>query len=598
MRSFDFQVVSRVFILKLDAIQFMAEVDLLECSFEVGNKVGGIHQVLESKSGKMENQYGEKYLTVGYYDEGKAVDEFIPRENPYSQIFSKLEEEGIECYYGVWNVKSRPRTILVDASGLEKDVDDIKEEYWERFGIDSINAGQDFDEPLKWGYAVSRLVQELEKKFDFVTHFHEWLSGAPVFHIDSPTAFTCHATVLGRAISNSGRTVSIEDIEDPDGLAENLGVKAKHQLEKKISDNSDFFTTVSEVTGREAENILDKEPDKILPNGFNTSDYPGREDLSLNHVEKKKDLKRFLRAYFEPYYSVDLDDDPRIFFTSGRYEFHNKGYDLLIEALGELNREKGDEIFFFFFVPADSGNPKKQLLNNKSMYNELEEFVDSHLDELKNELLDSVTSNEDPSEKLKDFFDSEKLESLNQNFHRKEGERPPLSAFNLRNENDRITSKLREEGLLNREDDRVKVVFYPTYLSVGDQLLSLDYEDAVRGCSAGIFPSFYEPWGYTPVETAANGALAVTSDFSGFGQYLCNQTDSSERNGIRVLERSSVDWEESRENLAEILEEFNSYEKAEITERKHNARKLAELTSWEKLAENYREIHEEARENL
>ncbi len=577
----------------------MNNLDLVEVSFEVSNKVGGIYQVLKSKSCKMQEYYGDGYLTVGYYDEASAREDFAPRENPYHEIFERLEREGIECYYGVWDIDSKPKTILVDASGLEKDINELKEEYWEKYGVDSIEAGNDFNDPLKWGYAVSRLIQELEKENDFVTHLHEWLSAGPVFHVDSPTVFTTHATVLGRALSNSEYDLMnmVENKSVDQGLAGDLGVKEKHTFERAAAKEADVFTTVSGITGREAEEVLGVKPDKILPNGFNIEDYPSLEELSVNHKREKENVIEFIQAYFEPYYSVDLEDDPRIFFTSGRYEYHNKGFDLLIEALGEVNERPGDDIFFFFFVPSAVKGPNMEVLENKSLYRELESFVDENLTGIRKNLLDAVTSNEDPLNAISKQLDSEELESLKSNFHSKKGERPPMKAFDLNYEGDDILEALEREGLKNRESDRVKVIFYPTYLSVGDKLLSMDYEEAVVASSAGFFPSYYEPWGYTPVETAANGALALTTDLAGFGRFLEKNTGSEDRKGIRVLDRHEADREQAVKNLALAVEDFATYNKTEITERKHNARKLAQMTSWENLGENYRDAHQMAREN-
>jgi glycogen(starch) synthase len=580
---------------------YMAPENLLEVSFEVANKVGGIYQVLKSKSSKMQDFYGENYISIGYYDEESAREDFAPREDhPFEDIFDELEkEEGIKCRYGVWTIPSAPRCILVDASNLEKNVDDIKTFLWQEHGVDSLKAGEDFDEPIKWSYAVGKLIDKLEERLegDTVVQLHEWLSGAAMFQFGSPSVFTTHATVLGRALSNSDYDLkgSVDSGDVEDELAREKGVKSKHQMEKAAARESEVFTTVSRTTGKEAEAVLDVEPDRILPNGFNVSEYPSLEDLSYNHTKKKEEMKNFLQAYFEPYYDVDLENDPRIMFISGRYEFHNKGLDLFIDALGEVNQEDGDEFFVFIFVPTAVEGEKLEVLENISLYEELEDYIDSVMPELRNRILSSITSGEDPVEGLSELVvDGGTVESLQANFHAKKNKKPPLSAFNLSYDGDEILERLEANNLDNSEDDRVKIVFYPTYLSVGDKLLSMDYQDAIVASSAGVFPSYYEPWGYTPVETAANGALSVTTDMAGFGDFLKDKTKPGERKGIKILQREENSYEESREQLAEMISDIVGYSKTEITERKHNARKLAQLTSWEKLGENYREAHEMA----
>ncbi|MFB6245805.1 MAG: glycogen/starch synthase [Candidatus Nanohaloarchaea archaeon] len=573
----------------------------VEVSFEVANKVGGIYQVLKSKSSTMQEYYGNDYWTVGFYDEENAREDFVSRQPPeeVEELIEKLRNDGIEVKYGVWDISGSPRCLLVDVSG-KNNADDLKKELWEEEGIDSMDAGAEFDNSLMWSAASGRLINELEEMLegDTVVHLHEWLSVPAMFEFDSPAVFTTHATVLGRALSNSDFDLQGAVLEGnvDDSLASEYGVKPKHQLEKAGARTSDVFTTVSSVTAREAEAVLDEKTDFVLPNGFNVEEFPSLEELSYQHKKNKSEMKEFLRAYFEPYYDVDLENDPRIFYTSGRYEFHNKGYDVFIDALADLNEREGDEIFVFFFVPADVKSPKDEVLENVSLYQELEDYVDSFLHDIRSELMKVMTSGKDPEKGLSQVLSSKSdgAESLQRNFHARESSSPPLCAYDLDYFGDDIIERLMDAGLTNEEDDRVKVVFYPTYLSRGDRMLSMDYQEAVKACSVGVFPSYYEPWGYTPVETAANGALSVTTDMAGFGKFLQEEASEDERQGIRVLQRKDVSDSEASDRLADILEEMEGYSKTEITEKKHNARKLAQLTSWSRLGENYRKAHEEA----
>jgi len=578
--------------------------NFIEVSFEVANKVGGIHQVLKSKSGKMQDYYGDGYLTIGFYNDESAREEFAPRENSeFEDVFNQLEDnEGIKCHAGVWNIPSSPRCILIDISDMDKDIDDIKTELWNEYDVDSMDAGHDFDEPVKWSYAVGRLIKELEGRLEgeTVVQAHEWLSGPALFQTDLPSVFTTHATVLGRALSNADFDLqsAVESDSIEQSLASEYGVKPKHQIEKAAAESSEVFTTVSKTTGEEATAVLGVEPDVILSNGFNVEDFPSLEELSYDHTQKKENVKEFLRAYFKPYYDVDLEEDPRILYTSGRYEFHNKGLDVFIDALSRVNQQEGDDFFVFILVPSDVEQQKMEVLENMSLYQELEDSVNNLMPKIRSELLDSLTSDGEVMDGLESVVgeSSSRLESLERNFRAKQDKTPPLCAFDLNYAEDEILSSLWENGLRNREEDRVKVVFYPTYLSVGDRLLSMDYNDFIVASSAGIFPSYYEPWGYTPVETAANGALSITTDMAGFGKFLQEKTDEDERKGIKVLERENQSDEAAAEDLAEMVEDFITYPKTEITERKHNARKLAQLTSWDKLGQNYAEAHEKALE--
>lgn len=558
--------------------------------------------MLKSKSSTMQKFYGDNYWTIGIYNEENARDDFTPGKPPeeVKRIIEKFESNGIDVKYGSWRVPGNPNCLLLDISDVMDRADDLKSELWEEHGIDSMNVGNDFDEPLVWSNAVGKLVNELEDVLEgeTVVQMHEWLSAPAMFEFDSPSVFTTHATVLGRALSNSDFHLqeAVKRGEVDDSLAEEYGVKAKHQIEKEAARGSDVFTTVSKVTAEEAQAVLNREPDVVLSNGFNVEEFPSLEELSFQHTNKKERMKEFLRAYFEPYYDVDLEKDPRVMYISGRYEFHNKGLDVFIDALAEMNEMDGDDVFAFIFVPSDVSGPKDEVLENIALYQELEDYIDSVMPEMRTQLLNSLTSYEDPGEKLNELIEetSRDVESLQHNFHARDTENAPLCAYDLNYFEDEIIDRLQSSGLTNSEDDRVKVVFYPTYLSRGDRLLSMDYQDAIKASSAGIFPSYYEPWGYTPVETAANGALSVTTDMAGFGQFLLENTDESERKGIRVLERKGVSDSEAASNLAEMLQDIVTYSKTEITERKHNARRMAQLTSWDKLGENYRKAHEKA----
>jgi glycogen(starch) synthase len=578
----------------------VAPQNFIEVSFEVANKVGGIYQVLNSKSYKMKDFYGDNYITVGMYDEEAVRDDFNPAKCPKEvEVLKEKDLGGIEVHCGVWMISSQPNCILIDISDMEKTADEIKEEMYQEHGVDSLGVGEDFNEPVKWSYAVGKVISALEDELEgeTVVQLHEWLSGPAMMNFDSPSVFTTHATALGRALSNSDYDLqqAVERGEVDDSLAEDYGVKAKHQVEKMAAQNSTVFTTVSKTTAKEAEAVLDRQPDKVLPNGFNVEDFPSLEELSYQHMQKKQKMKEFLRAYFEPYYDLDLENDPRILFISGRYEFHNKGLDVFIDALAELNEQEGDDFFVFIFVPSDVTGAKPEVLENMALYQELENYVEDLNPKIRESLLNSLTSNGDPGEALSKLIDetSGTVDSLQRKFHSK-GDHPPTSAYDLSYPHDEILDRLYEKGLENKEDDRAKIIFYPTYLSRGDKLLSMDYNDAIVASTAGIFPSYYEPWGYTPVETAANGALSITTDMAGFGQFLYDSTQEEDRKGIRVLDRKDIPDSKVTENLAEMIEDIVSYSKTEITERKHNARKLAQLTSWEELGENYKEAHEMA----
>ncbi len=585
----------------------------IEVSYEIGNKVGGIYTVLSTKASEMKKIYGQNYLTIGCFNPDKSLFEFEPR-NPgeLSSIFEELRKEGIKCYYGIWTVEGRPNTILVDIKDFLDKTNEIKGKLWEWYKIDSIRAGDDFNEPIVWSYAAGKLIEkilELNKNKKIVMQFHEWLSGGALLYLKHKgvkgTVFTTHATILGRSMANAG--VSLQELIEEgirngkvieDEEAYKYGVEAKHLTEKACAQLCDVFTTVSEVTAKEARFILGREADVILINGLNISSYPSMEELSYLHKKFKEELLKFIKAYFQPYYNLRLSQDPRIFFISGRYEFHNKGIDVFIEALGQLNRKLKAEnyphdAFFFIFVPTSVHGEKPAVLNSVLMYREMEKFSESVSEELKSIIIDEITRKKLPQNKIRSVLTS-KYNMKMKNFIRlfsKEGT-PPLCAYDLSYDEtkDMILNALKENGLLNREEDRIKVIFYPIYISQADKLLSIDsYYDVIRGCSGGIFPSYYEPWGYTPHEAAANGLVAITTDYSGFGRFVLKNKPNAK--GIRVLMRSNRSHNEIVLQLMKHIEDFVKTSKAKIGMQKTEAKMIVDLTDWSILIENYIKAH-------
>ncbi|MBW2970659.1 glycogen/starch synthase, partial [Candidatus Woesearchaeota archaeon] len=341
---------------------------LFEVSWEICNKVGGIHTVVKSKVHPILNYYGEKYFVIGPYFVDKASDEFQELLPPpqLKEIFKTLSQEGIYCHYGTWIVPGEPKAILVDYSNYQKEGNRIKGELWQNFQIDSLNSSfHDFDQPIIWAYAVGRLLQLIVEfgGAKVVAQFHEWLSGAALLYLKSrnvriATVFTTHATMLGRTMTgNNLELYSVINKIDPNEEAYKLGIQSKHQMETQCAQNADVFTTVSEITGIEAEALLKKKPDVLLPNGLNLEKFPTIEEITIKHRQLRDKMHEFIMYYFFPYYKFDLDE-AFFYFIAGRYEFHDKGIDLFIDALGSLNErlkkeESNKTVIAFFWIPAN-----------------------------------------------------------------------------------------------------------------------------------------------------------------------------------------------------------------------------------------------------
>ncbi len=596
---------------------------IFEVSFEVANKVGGIYAVLSSKASQMVQHYGNDYYTIGYYDANSAKTEFEERSlGELAPVFESLQKEGVKCRFGRWMVPGYPNCILVDASGLKPKINELKKKLWEDYKIDSLRTDAWFNDPLVWSWGCGMLLEKLSHALKLkkpVAHFHEWLSGIAMLYVKKSPAhfaavFTTHATMLGRTMAGFG-----EDIhkEIHDGIkagrtvdlkkAYTYNMEAKHLTEIACAKTCDVMTTVSENLANEVQYILGRRPDVVLPNGLEMAGFEPMETLSYLHKRYKDKILEFLCGYFEPYYPINTED-PRILFTSGRYEYKNKGYDVFIEALAKLNnRMKAEnikkDVFAFFFVPSDISGENMDVLKNISMFHTIEESVTEILPSIKENIMYSLVSGKfDQAVKDCTILDVDEVTGLKKMsiaFRSKEGQNPPLSAFQLKypEENDMILKNMRAQGLLNRKEDRVKVIFYPTYISKADRLLALDYYSLMTGSSIGVFPSYYEPWGYTPLEAAASGAIAITTDAAGYGQFI-KEKNKGPQAGIFVLQYLHKSAQECAEELNQLLYSITNMTKDEIIHQKHRAKELSALADWKSLAENYFRAHEIAKEKM
>ncbi|MBN2142730.1 hypothetical protein JW711_05375 [Candidatus Woesearchaeota archaeon] len=584
---------------------------LLESSWEVCNKCGGINTVIKTKAPHVQ-QYYKNYFLIGPYFKDKADVELQNEEVPdfLRDVFSELQSEGITCYFGRWQIRGEPYTILIDFQPWFDRKNDVKVRLWEKFGVDSLFASFDFDEPVIWSWATGVLLEKIARVLqgkNIVAQFHEWLSGAGLLYLKDRgvkigTVFTTHATMLGRTLAANDFPLYDELGKfDPLEKAKYHKMAEKHTMEVAAAKNSDVFTTVSEITGLEAEKLLGRKPDVLLLNGIDLDKFPTIEETSIKHVTFRSELREFLTYHFFPYYTFDLSRN-LMFFIASRYEFHNKGMDIMIKALGILNeqlkKEKSDRtITVFFWVPMASHGVKVELLENKNYYKHIKGLVNMKSDQILQQIVNDFLS-----QKIKmdgSFFDKDFMKELKRNilsFHRVGN--PSISTHNIDNEhNDAIIRALYAEGLDNKEDDQVKVVVYPTYLSGNDGLLNLSYYDAMAGCHLGIFPSYYEPWGYTPLEAAAMGLSSITSDLSGFGLFMQNRL-LKDNTGIYILKMFHRTQEQQIKDLAARMYTFATLDHAERVQNKINAKYLSNLADWKHFVKFYITAHNKAIENI
>ncbi|MEI6478297.1 MAG: glycogen/starch synthase [bacterium] len=591
----------------------MAEVSrLFEISWEVCNKVGGIHTVITSKLPQALRSFPDRYCAVGPYLPGNPSPEFSEQPLPdfLKGVSEQLAQKGVQLHYGTWLVPGEPPVILLDWTGLVEWRDAIKARYWEKYQLDTLGSDfYDLDQPLLWSTAVGMLIEECSVSSDnpIIAHGHEWLSAGLFLHLgleERPkvrTVFTTHATVLGRSLLS--HDIFIYDKLDkikPDEDAKTYGVTSKHQLEKLSATHATVFTTVSQVTAEEAFCFLGRAPEVVTENGLAVHEFPAFDRLCIARTETREKLDDFVSAYFFPSYRFDLTK-VSYQFTMGRYESHNKGYDIYLDSLARLNakmkEEKSDKIVVSFLLVATGSlgvRPEitTQLMIYRRVVNLLSQLAAATQRDVYRELWDS-----DPKQPHA-LIDPELHETIRHLLTRlPHQESPAISPFVMYNgDQDEISKLATKYGLGNTKEDKVKVVFMPVYLDGFDGIFNIPLYDLLSGFDLGVFPSLYEPWGYTPMESLVMGVPAVTSNLAGFGQSLPNRVPRTQ--AALVLDRSSGDTEKAASDLATYLWESLAESPREWLLRRMDAYTTIQAFSWNKLYEAYTHTYALATEGM
>ena len=341
-----------------------------------------------------------------------------------------------------------------------------------------------------------------------------------------------------------------EEIIDPEKRAYELGVHTKHHTEKALAQISDAFTTVSDVTAKEAQRFYAKKCDVLLYNGFDNLFINDIEMMKTAYNISRKINDEFVKSYFHDFYDFDAENSV-MFFTSGRNEFRNKGDDLFISSLGKLNeilktRERAKNVVAFFLVPVGEFEKDFEVMNSFENY-------------------------------------------------RKGGERKigkafaPLSTHKIPFENPLIKTCF-DKRLFNSREDKVKVIVVPVYLNGSDGFFNRGYYDVTLGFDLGIFPSYYEPWGYTPLESISYAVPTVTSDLSGFGRYF--KSNFGEQKCVKVLQRESKSFEQSSDELTNYFLDFMKFDRYEFFKLKENSKDIAFRLDWKFFIKNYVNAYE------
>ncbi len=585
---------------------------LVESSWEVCNQVGGIYTVIRSKLPAMTQKWQDNYCLVGPLVNNQLDSEFEDLiENtgdPISRAVQHLRGMGWEVRYGHWLVTGRPKVVLLNPANVFNRLHAIKSVMLKEFDIPLKTGDTLYDQCLQWGEMTASFLKVLSKevkKKRVIAHFHEWMAATPIFKLHAEkvavgTVFTTHATMLGRVLAMNehnyhDKLPNFNETEE----AKRFHLESIHGIEKAAAKYASVFTTVSEVTADECEYLLRKRPTVITYNGLNIARFAANHEIQVRHESYKEKIHQFVIGHFFNSYSFDLSDT-LYFFTSGRYEYRNKGFDVTIAALKRLNdlmiaAKTPTNVVNFFITKANSWSINPDVLHNRAVLEEIRNNCEAIQEQIGKRLFYEAASSSGEyklpalNDLVEDYW---KLRYRRTIQSWKKDAWPIIVTHNLVNDvDDALLQGLREAPLVNSPLDKVKVVYHPDFITSTNPLFSMDYGQFVRGCHLGIFPSYYEPYGYTPLECIARGVPAVTSDLSGFGHYVDTLETPSDESGVYVLHRKTQTDEQVVEELAQYLFHFVKTTRRYRMIMRNKLEDFAENFEWAKLTEAYDEAY-------
>jgi glycogen(starch) synthase len=584
---------------------------LVEVAWETCNQVGGIYTVIRTKVPAMVEKWEQDYLLIGPYFTQTAAAEFEPLaidvETPVGRAIVWMRDLGMEVHYGNWLITGKPKIVLFDIASLIKDVDIIKGRIWENHKISTLGVEDLVNQTIVFGELIrlflSQLAVENKAKKDLIVHFHEWMASTCIpdlrkEKVKVSTVFTTHATMLGRYLAgNVPNFYDVLDTFDWHKEAKHYGIEAQASFERAAAQKADVLTTVSDITAKECVAFLGRIPELILPNGLNIQRFAALHEHQNLHSLYKKRISDFVMGHFFQNQPFDLDQTLYLF-TSGRFEYSNKGYDLTLDALEILNRkmkEAGSRktVIMFFITKQPYHSIDPEVLHSRAVLDEIRENCQAIEKEVGEKLFQASAASKDLTlPDLNDFVDEYWRLRLRRTVQTwKTNSRPKVVTHLLKQEDD-IIRNLHRTQLLNNAEDKVKVVYHPDFIVSTNPLFGLDYGQFVRGCHLGVFPSYYEPWGYTPLECMARGVPTVTSDLSGFGDYMMQIMRDYEQWGVSVVNRKTQTYGESAEQLASLLFKFVQQSQRDRITQRNRVESIADTFDWSNLRGYYDTAHE------
>ncbi|XP_076153438.1 glycogen [starch] synthase, liver [Alosa pseudoharengus] len=577
---------------------------LFEIAWEVTNKVGGIYTVIQTKAKITGDEWGDNFFMMGPYYEHNFKTQVEPCDPPTPAIrkaMDTLTNSGCPVYCGRWLIEGSPFVILFDIGAAAWNLDRWKRDLWDTCGIGIPYHDREASDALIFGSLVAwffkELTDEIGEEQNVIAHFHEWQAGVGLVLLRSrkvpiATVFTTHATLLGRYLC-AGNVDFYNNLDkfNADKEAGERQIYHRYCLERASVHCAHTFTTVSQITAVEANHMLHRNPDVVTPNGLNVKKFSAMHEFQNLHSTNKSRIQEFVRGHFYGHLDFNLEKT-LYFFIAGRYEFSNKGADIFLESLSRLNYllkiHKNDvTVVVFFIMPAKTNNFNVETLKGQAVRKQLWDTAQSVKEKFGKRLYEALLKGEIPD--MNNILERDDFSIMKRAIYATQRySLPPVTTHNMLDDaKDPILNNVRRINLFNSRNDRVKIVFHPEFLSSTSPLLPMDYEEFVRGCHLGVFPSYYEPWGYTPAECTVMGIPSVTTNLSGFGCFMEEHISDPAAYGIYIVDRRFRSADESCNQLTQFMFGFCQQSRRQRIIQRNRTERLSDLLDWRYLGRFY-----------
>ena len=514
---------------------------IFETSWEVCNRVGGIYAVLSTRAASMQAEHPDKVFFFGP-DFGAHSDIYFKEDKSLLKKWLSsfdFEQSGLSSVrIGRWKVPGEPIAILLKFDSLWQRKDEIYGWAWSKFRVQSHAAYGDYDESCLFGYAAGMVMESL---------YHYLCVNQSV----SPK---------GGLSAKSGRPLGICQQAQPAVCMhanEWQTAFAIFYLQDHCPEIATLFTTHATGIGR-----------SIAGNGKPLYDYfegyNGDQMAEELNMVSKHSVEKQAAHWADCFTTVS---------------------DITARECAQLLDKKVDIVtpngFEPTFVPKAGEFDAKRKEAREALLRVAGEKLGGAVPQ--NALLIAISGRQEWKNKGIDVF-AAALDKLAQKIYHSDQQEREVVAFVMIPYLDRAPTR----------KGKVSAVFIPYYLDGHDPLFRMTYYDLLIGMDVTVFPSYYEPWGYTPLESCAFHVPTITTSLAGFGEWASRQKDQY---GVVVIERNDSNFDAVAEHIAEDLLRFARLSKEDKARARQEAAALAKKADWKHFFRYYRKAYEIALKN-